>query len=352
MGNKVYRVFEISRDSHFQSLISSGISVTWIPTGPPLTPGSQIEQNLERLKPRLISIFKNLLLNRYDLIVLPAIHEDWHHDKTLLKQILRFCMILVSKSNFLSRLLNRMAGLRKPQIIVLDYADSTKVSDSTLNIFPYIDLYFKRNLPILQNDFETFDEHGGHHFRDHFFGNSNIFRYLPMGFNCSNYPASENSKKTTDVFFAGQLNSKARCFGLQILEQLKSEGYDIDVATERLPFDAYLSRMSKAWITLSPEGNGHHSWRHYESLLVGSVPAINHPCSPIALCLKNEDTCLYYSYDSSDLIDVLAKALASKDKLRRIAEKGRKHVLLHHSKKSIAHYILNELNEISAKIKN
>ena len=86
-------------------------------------------------------------------------------------------------------------------------------------------------------------------------------------------------EKTHDLFFVGAVdgNSTVREAGLAELERLRAQGVRIDQPTERLPYDAFMERMSRSWLAWSPEGMGWDCYRHYEAPIVQTVPVMNNP---------------------------------------------------------------------------
>ena len=86
-------------------------------------------------------------------------------------------------------------------------------------------------------------------------------------------------EKTHDIFFSGSVagNSTVRGAGVPEIERLKALGYKVDQPTERLPYEAFMDRMSRSWLSWSPEGMGWDCYRHYEAAIVQSIPVMNHP---------------------------------------------------------------------------
>ena len=88
---------------------------------------------------------------------------------------------------------------------------------------------------------------------------------------------------------------KRRRASIQSVRQLQSAGYRIVIEESHLPFAEYLSLMSRSWLTLSPQGYGYNGFRHYESMLVGSVPLINLPDPPVVNDFRHGQNCFFYS---------------------------------------------------------
>jgi len=111
---------------------------------------------------------------------------------------------------------------------------------------------------------------------------------------------------------------------------------------EFLDREEYLRECSRAWLCLSPSGNGWDCFRHYEILAAGSVPLINYPWIERYAPLHPGRHCLFYSVERGSLTEVVQKALADKEGLVRMAEEGRSHVLKHHTYPALRNYVIQE----------
>jgi hypothetical protein len=152
-------------------------------------------------------------------------------------------------------------------------------------------------------------------------------------------------EKTADVFFAGQvtLNSTVREAGMRQLETLAARGYRIDIARERLPYREFLARCARSWLTWSPEGYGWDCRRHYEAALCRSVPLMSRATIHRHRPLVAGEHGFYYDVEGDGLIRAAEDALADKERLARIAEASRTHVLTHHTYEAICRYMVGEL---------
>jgi len=149
-------------------------------------------------------------------------------------------------------------------------------------------------------------------------------------------------EKTHDIFFSGTVigNSTVRSAGLAELERLKALGYRIDQPTERLPYDAFIARMSRSWLAWSPEGMGWDCLRHYETPIAQSVPLMNNPSIIRHAPLLEGVHGLYYDVEPGGLARAAIAALGDKDRLRAMAIAGRTHVFAHHTRKAYCDRIL------------
>jgi hypothetical protein len=149
-------------------------------------------------------------------------------------------------------------------------------------------------------------------------------------------------EKTHDIFFVGGVrgNSTVRSAGLSELERLKALGYRIDQPSERLPYDAFLERMSHSWLAWSPEGMGWDCNRHYEAGIAQSVPVMNNPTIIRHAPLLEGVHGIYYDVEPGGLERAVVTALSDKDRLKKMAIAARDHVFAHHVRKAYCDHIL------------
>ncbi len=269
-----------------------------------------------------------LLRREFDALVLPAIHVDWQHDAGAAKRGARQALGGAARSEVVPRWIARLAGLSRRPIAVLDGVDHPRVSADTLRLYPPHARHFKVNLtPADAAAFGT------------------RVRPLPMALAPAAYAAFGDQPKRHDVFYAAALVSPERRAALAQVEALRAAGIRVDVATERLPFADYLTRMSQARLTLSPAGHGHQCWRHFEALMVGSVPLISRPPEPRCEWLEHGRDAWFYAADASDLVSVVQDTLTAPERLSAMAETGRRHVLTTHTIPAVAARVLASLQE-------
>jgi hypothetical protein len=153
--------------------------------------------------------------------------------------------------------------------------------------------------------------------------------------------------KTTDIFFAGAVerSSTLRPAGLEQLKRLAAMGVGVDLPTERLPQDEYYRRMAQAWLTWSPEGFGWDCYRHYEATQCLSVPVINYPTIIRHRALEDGVHAIYYPPEGDGLIAAVKAAIADKERLKRIALAGRRHVMAAHTPAALCDWIISSALE-------
>jgi hypothetical protein len=106
--------------------------------------------------------------------------------------------------------------------------------------------------------------------------------------------------------------------------------------------EEYWRACSRAWLCLSPSGNGWDCFRHYEILAAGSVPLMNTPWIERYAPLQHGRHGLFYSVERGHLTEVVQSALRDKEGLARIAAAGREHVRKYHSYEALRNYVIHE----------
>ncbi len=155
-------------------------------------------------------------------------------------------------------------------------------------------------------------------------------------------PPSAPAEKTTDVFFAGQVQNTSfvRERGFAELMALRANGYSIDIPEQSLPRAEFYARCARAWLVWSPEGLGWDCFRHYEAAACGSVPVINQPTIERHEPLRRNEHAIYYDVERGALSAAVASALADKPRLLAMAAAARGHVLEHHSRRALARHVI------------
>lgn len=314
------KILEISRIGFFAALHPG--ATHWIRWGPPLT-SAELYDPAPFTLTDLVQTLRRLRTRSYDLVVLPAIHPDHRFDawqKLAAKSALQFA----SRRAMCSQLLLRLMG-SCPHIIV-DIRDERHLCETTLRLFPQATHYFKREL-----DFD----------RDVEVGIQASLCPLPLFVPDERFspPAQE---KDIDVFFAGAICNDVRADAVKAANEMTARGLRVFIPREPLPFPEFLATLARSWLVLSPEGYGWDCYRHYEACLAGSVPVINRPSYRRCLYLRDGVHCIYYDMHDGSLAQHLVTALADKERLLRIAQAGRTHVLANHTRSAVARSMIAE----------
>jgi hypothetical protein len=305
-----------------------------ISTGRSITPMAQ-GRRLSALG--LGQVFGRLAAGKYDLIVLPAVDLANRHVETTTKRLLRLFVDVALRRRVIVSAINWILARGNTKVIVLDRYDSIEPMLAFLDSVPSAQLYFKTNL--LRSDEGRVHKPQA--------GGSCEFRLLPYWVATESYAARtfqlDHSEKDTDTFFAGTLNSAARRESISLLQSLSSAGYRVKIFEGRsLNFEQYLTMMSRSWLTLSPEGHGFNGFRHYEAMLVGSIPLINEPSADILHDFEDGKNCFLYSLERGNVAAIARRALADKGNLLRMAEESSRWVLERHSQSSVGRYLLRQ----------
>jgi len=151
-------------------------------------------------------------------------------------------------------------------------------------------------------------------------------------------------EKTTDVFFAGRVEGSSwiRTTGIQELSGLGTKGVKVDFVQGTISRDEFYRRCASSWLTWSPEGFGWDCFRHYEAPACGSVPVCNYPTIERHRPLVSGEHALFYSGEPGTLEKAIIQALADKDRLRQLAQRGRQHVLANHTPAALAAYVVEQ----------
>ncbi|NOJ43319.1 glycosyltransferase family protein [Bradyrhizobium australiense] len=317
------RILEISRSGFFKALQPD--STLWIRWGSPLT-ADEPHRPEAFGSSTTASALLHICNKTYDLIVLPAIHPDHRFDQPLHKLIAKSMLRAFGRSPAFSRLLNRLLiGTNRHAII--DVRDERNLCETTIRLFPRNTLYFKRELDLDR----TTDPQALDRVRP-------LSLFVPDE-RCLLPPRG----KDIDIFFAGALCNSIRTDALDAAHSLAARGLRVVTPCTPLPYPEFMAALARSWLVLSPEGYGWDCYRHYEACLAGSVPVINSPSYRRRLYLEDGVHCFYYDADQGSLVDQLPALLVDKDRLLRMAEAGRRHILANHTRSAVANYMLKEI---------
>ncbi len=299
-----------------------GVEADFISTGASITPGPGFAgEPAARPLQTILKALGRLSARRYDYVLLPAVNLAWAHDPPGFKSRLR----RVIRAALPSGARRGPAG-RKPRIAFIDRYDSTVIYPEVAAALG-ADIYFKANLgTLLPGDFPFKVES------------------MPYWVFEQNYPSVSGAKET-DLFYSASINSPAREYAARELAELARRGVSIDHPAERLPFPEFVARMGRAALTLSPSGMGYHGFRHYEAMLMESVPVLN--AGSVKTDLVDGQTCLLYSNGvEGELAGKVVDALKNREALAAWGKRLRDFALENHSAASAGRYVIERLDEI------
>jgi hypothetical protein len=321
------RILIVGQDNLFSGL--PGCLVDHVSTGRTMTP----HVGTARSTTSLTVALGKIAAGKYDLIALPAVDFRWAHDASLGKRWLRSLLGRVGCLRCVSGPVHRILSRKATKVIVLDRYDSHEVRVNYLRCVVTASFYFKTNL--LAEDGDRVVQTGN--------GGLCRLKYLPYWLATENYQMPFQAHRDFDVFFAGEINSEERRAAVAAMRGLEAEGYRVYIASRRLGLQEYMTIMSRSWLTLSPQGFGYNGFRHYESMLVGSIPLINRSQPPILNDFVHGENCWLYSHEAQDIHHVARTALRDKQRLLRIAGGLRQFAEEHHSIRAVGRYLLNSV---------
>ena len=294
--------------------------------------------------------------NQYALVISCANPDPlWRQDRNWFSNALKCLKKVVRNPGALGfYLVPWMLSRSNVPLAVYDWEDNTIIPRKNWGLLRRATCYFKTQTP--RNPYKAFL------FQDK--RNDDIFnivkqpvyvewakklRPICIGITIpENWSALQSTEKKTDVFFAGAVHySWARIEGIRQLEELRAEGFNIDLhvlgpGVATLPSDEFLHRCSEAWLVWSPEGAGWDCMRHYWAPMMNSVPLLNHPDTRRYLPLIDGVHALYYGVEDTDLKRVVKLALSDKKRLRQMAVDGEAFVRPHHTHPALAEYLIVE----------
>jgi hypothetical protein len=340
------RILELSDEDFFDRTLPHG-QVDFFYIG-----GSPRRYQDRRLRAQsLLRLRRRIARGHYDLIACSvAPLPVWRADRGWFRNLAQITNRLFRRfQSFGLFILPYILGGSPVPILVYNRKDAPVLPPQNFELLRCCTRFFVRELP--QNNWNLFlftsskSEDVVNITRQPLFrDNIAKIRPLPLGFDQSldeYLPFSEN--KTADIFYAGRTHSTTvRSRGLAHLEELRRLGYRVDIPEEPLERGEFLRRCAAAHIVWSPEGLGWDCHRHYETLLVGSVPLINSPTIERYQPLEPGVHCLYYLIEGDHLVEAARGALADKEQLRAISRQGREHILRWHRHDRIVHYMIEE----------
>jgi hypothetical protein len=168
-----------------------------------------------------------------------------------------------------------------------------------------------------------------------------------LGFNPGDTPPAEKveaRERLYDVFYAGANHTTTvRQQGLEELKALRAAGLRVFMPEQRLSRPDFYRACAQSWLVWSPEGQGWDCHRHYEVLMLYSVPLINTPTIERVWPFVSGVHCLYYRPERGGLTEAIECALRDRKALLKIAEQGRAYILEHHTRSDLVRYILSSV---------
>jgi len=293
---------------------------------------------------------------KYDLVISCSNPDPiWRQDRNALSNAMKFLRKLILESSALGfYLVPWMLKGTKVPLAVYDWEDNTIIARKNWGLLRRATCYFKTQSP--RDPFKAFlfqDRRNDCLFnivRQPVYSDW-VMKLRPVSIGITvpdDWSGPGDVEKKTDVFFAGAAHySWTRREGLRQLEELRAEGYNIDLhvtssTVPGIPSDQFLQRCAQAWLVWSPEGAGWDCMRHYWAPLTGSIPLLNHPDTRRHEPLIDGRHAFYYGVEGDDLKRVVRLALQDKERLRAMAPEARAFVLPRHTHAALADYLIGE----------
>lgn len=288
-------------------------------------------------------LVRKLRQGRYDLVVVNApLVSPWHPRSFL--TALRDWHLRAPLGLFATFAVHYLHWFHRVPTAAVDLADTFGIRAHNFRLLDRCTYYFKRELPV--DRWQVFFRSGhwdlpGRRWRLKKSSQRRLGKLRPLTLGIWPETQTMTAPKTTDIFFAGDINpnSTVRSEGIRELLALRSEGIVVDCPTERVSHGEFTRRLASAWLSWSPSGYGWDCYRHYESGLLGTVPVINYPTIHRHQPLENGKHCFFYAPEPGGLAEVVRAALADKDRLARMAAAACEHVLAHHTPRARLEYI-------------
>ncbi len=155
--------------------------------------------------------------------------------------------------------------------------------------------------------------------------------------------AEPSREKMHDILFCGQESMRTPRMAAvsELRESAQRLGWKF-FHPEKLSPEEFHRECSRAWLCLSPSGNGWDCYRHYEALLAGSVPLINYPWIERYAPLEDGKHCLFFSVERGHLTEVVRRALGQKESLFEMARAGAERVRKYHTHEALRNYVIHE----------
>jgi hypothetical protein len=331
------RILEIGDHHHFKLTLPLQTTLLWTGSRAPRHLSATDYADWTPFKFR--RALRDVTKQRYDLVVTYSQNRTPWHPRNWVRSIAHSPLTpLAALSRVFGVSMLRFVALPIP-LIAIDMQDGGTIHSCNFFLLDKAKLFLKRELPVDHWQVLQGSAHAGLptlRIRRSARWRERIDKLRPVSLQArpieTGPPGEVFAAKTTDVFFAGAIesNSTVRSAGLAELKGLASRGLRVDIAAERLSADEYHRRLAQAWLAWSPSGLGWDCYRHYEAPQCLSVPIINYPTISRYEPLIDGIHAFYYAPEPGGLTRAIEAAIQDKKRLEQIALAGRQHVRAHH----------------------
>jgi hypothetical protein len=263
--------------------------------------------------------------------------EPWICHRNPLKNILALPHVLTRLWHYF--LLQAFLARTLLPLVIFDFQDSCAIAARFLPLLRRALRYHKRELPRLPvNAFLQSEPFAIEPWRNRgrYAAEVAKLRPLSMGALCS-FPAPRpDGEKTIDVLWGGTIdNSPVRQRGVELLRELKAEGYHITLLEEPVSKDAFWDLVARSWLTFCPDGLGWQCYRAFEAGSLGSIPLLSYPSIWQDEPFRHGEHCFYYNPEGDDLKKVIRAALADRQRLAAMSAQVRQFVAHAHTEAAV-----------------
>jgi hypothetical protein len=307
----------------------------------------------ERLTPRvLLRLRRRLRSGKYDLVVyhlMGKVAAPWHRQTSFIKIAIELLRSFLSFNRIAWHLFHYILCGTDTPLVVIDTQDVPRLTKTESLWLDRSRFFFMRELPPNHMSlFLNMDRLCGDVIniqrQEKLRRNFPKIKPFSLGFDATenlNFAPVAPDKKIYDVFYIGANHTTTvRQQGIEELRALKAAGLRVFIPEQRLPRPEFFQTCAQSWLVWSPEGQGWDCHRHYEALMVWSVPLINYPTIERHQPLREGEHCLYHRPEVGGLTDAIHAALRDPNALVKIAEQGRAHVLQYHRRCQLVRHVL------------
>lgn len=276
-------------------------------------------------------LIKNVLLRKYDHVILPEVlllRIGWQNPKSKKHRFAK-SIYRLSYSSLVTSITKKLISffLKKKTVYFIGRFEQSGVHRQLFQFFPEARLYRTTSRSEVQV-FETLTA-----------------KPINWWINVAQYPENDlkpMAEKMHDVFFAGGITIKERQKVKLFQDRSLERNIKFYRPAERLGFDDFTKKLCVSKVAWSPEGTSWQCWRHYEALYYGAIPLINAPHDSIFHTLKHGETALFYE-NIEEALNLIEQVIRGELNLTLSLEERRQFVIDYHSEDYVQDYLTKEL---------
>ena len=234
-------------------------------------------------------------------------------------------------------------------VAAIDGVDEGHLDASRARLLPFVDHYFKRELP---PDPVDMARHLPAEWQEIVRTSQTKFHPIPIGINLTKFRESftPEGKREYDVAcMMDPRNHSLRTRAMEILREMTGEvrcrlhqGGGLDGKGVSRP--DYFRALSASKLAVSIDGLGWDCIRHYEIPAAGAVLLVTEPSIRTHNFFRNDESCLFLKRDLSDLETKVRQLLNDPARIESIRANASQHLQQHLTHSAIARYVLDTCN--------